>query len=198
MVPASQYVDTLMLAAEYALPGTIVECGVWRGGMIAGIAETVGPQRPYYLCDSFEGLPPARTEDGPAAKAYQSNPADPDYFDNCRSEQGWAERAMKLAKAHDVTILKGWFNDTIPTLRPATPIALLRLDADWYESTRVCLQHLYPLVLPGGLILIDDYYTWDGCTKAVNEYLATLPEPERIRSTPSGVAYILRGSGGRK
>jgi hypothetical protein len=53
---------------------------------------------------------------------------------------------------------------------PAEPIALLRLDDDWYESTKCVLEHLAPRVKPGGIVIVDDYYCWEGCTRAVNEY----------------------------
>lgn len=197
MLPSAVYVDTLMLVADHQTPGSVVECGVWRGGMIAGIAEVLGPQRAYYLLDSFEGLPPAQVEDGPAASEYQANPADPAYHDNCAAEQRWAEQAMARSGATQVTLLKGWFEQTVPTLQPRDPIAVLRVDGDWYHSTKICLDCLYPLVVPGGLILLDDYYTWDGCTRAVHEYLAAHAPTDRIRQTPAGAAYLLKGSGQR-
>ena len=51
---------------------------------------------------------------------------------------------------------------------------MLRLDGDWYESTRVCLENLYPHVAPGGIVIVDDYYNWDGCARAVNEFVSGL------------------------
>jgi O-methyltransferase len=77
---------------------------------------------------------------------------------------------------------------------PPGPIAILRLDADWYESTLQCLQALYPHVARGGLILVDDYYWWDGCALAVHEYFAQRDELERIRQSPAGVAYLVKGT----
>lgn len=98
---------------------------------------------------------------------------------------------MARAGVRTPTLVRGWFRDTLPGFMPAEPIRVLRLDADWYESTRDCLAALYPRVAPGGLILLDDYYTWDGCTRAVHEYVAG---QDRIRQSPHGVAYILKGS----
>lgn len=71
-------------------------------------------------------------------------------------------------------------------------IALLRLDGDWYDSTMTCLMHLFPLVTTGGLVIIDDYGVWEGCTRAVHRYLADNERPEGIRTTSSGVAYIVK------
>ena len=75
MVWPSVYLRNLQLASRYEpVRGCVVECGVWRGGMIAGIAEVLGPGRKYWLFDSFEGLPSVRERDGPAAAAWQANP----------------------------------------------------------------------------------------------------------------------------
>jgi len=65
----------------------------------------------------------------------------------------------------------GWFQDTVPVAAENLgPIAVLRLDGDWYASTQVCLQHLYPLLSRGGILILDDYYYWEGCKKATDEY----------------------------
>ena len=86
---------------------------------------------------------------------------------------------MKLSGATSFSLIRGWFSETIPRFIPPSPIAVLRLDGDWYDSTRVCLENLYPQVAPGGIVIIDDYYNWDGCARAVNEFLADsrLAEP---------------------
>jgi hypothetical protein len=77
-----------------------------------------------------------------------------------------------------LTYHPGWFQATVPAAAPSLgPIALLRLDGDWYESTAVCLRHLYPLVPPGGVVVIDDYGHWEGARRAVDEFVASLDEP---------------------
>jgi O-methyltransferase len=90
-------------------------------------------------------------------------------------------------------LVRGWFKDTLATFVPPAPIAVLRLDGDWYESTWQCLEALYPHVAPGGLIIIDDYYAWDGCARAVHAYLAQHQLAERIRQSRAGVAYVVKG-----
>lgn len=183
MIGQQEYVSTLQLIDQLReLPGCVIECGVWRGGMSAGIATILGPDRQYFLFDSFEGLPKAEPIDGPAAIRWQENTTAPAYYDNCAAGQEFAERAMALAGAKFVTLVKGWFNETLPKFKAPEPIAVLRLDGDWYESTMVCLQNLFDLVAPGGLILIDDYYTWDGCSRAVHDYLSRKSAVERIQS----------------
>jgi len=76
-----------------------------------------------------------------------------------------------------VRYLKGPVEQTLPALGPPGPIALLRLDTDWYESTKHELMHLFPLVRPGGILIIDDYGHWEGARKAVDEYFAATGRP---------------------
>jgi hypothetical protein len=173
MIPESPYVANLHLALRVRdIPGSIVECGTWRGGMIAGIADVLGSRRRYYLFDSFQGLPPAKDIDGDAALAWQSDANGQSYHNNCTASEEEARAAMSMSRATDYQIVKGWFEDTLSTMDASEPIALLRMDADWYESTRCILDAFASRVAPGGVIIVDDYYTWEGCTQAVNEFAA--------------------------
>lgn len=194
------YVDSLLLAKKFRnVEGTVVECGVWRGGMIAGMASVLGEAKEYFLLDSFEGLPPAKDIDGKAALRYQKDVTSPFYYDNCKAEIAYAEKAMTLAGVHTAHFIKGWFNETLPQLAldpKICPISILRLDADWYESTFLCLSYLYPLVAEQGLIIIDDYYAYDGCCRAVHDYLSKNKLPVRIDKTKSGTCYIVKTSEG--
>ena len=132
MVPETLYSGNLHLAASVAtIAGSIVECGTWRGGMIAGIADVLGSRRCYYLCDSFQELPPAKEIDGAAARAWQADTSGPSYDNNCTASVEEARSAMAMSSAKDYTILKGWFEETLPKFPPG-PIALLQMDADWY------------------------------------------------------------------
>jgi len=161
--------------------GCVVECGVWRGGMSAGMAEVLGPGREYFLFDSFEGLPPARDQDGEAAKKWQADTQDKFYYDNCRAPAGFAEQAMRKTGAPNYHLIKGWFEETLPGFVPPCPIAVLRLDGDWYESTLTVLAHLYKYLAPGALVIVDDYYAWDGCSRAVHDFLSRNELKTRIR-----------------
>jgi O-methyltransferase len=189
MISEAVYAGNLHLAAKVKnVEGSIVECGTWRGGMIAGIGDVLGEQRSYYLCDSFEGLPPVKEIDGAEAQAWQADTTSPAYLNNCTASEEDARTAMSMSSAKDYQIVKGWFEDTLPKLTPQ-PIALLRMDADWYESTKCILENLSDRVVSGGLIVIDDYYVWEGCTVAVNEFAAR--KKWRIRqSRLHGVCYI--------
>lgn len=191
MIPEAIYVDNLKLIWDFReVQGCMVECGVWRGGMSAGMAMLL-PDREYFLFDSFEGLPEAKPIDGERAIAWQRNSAAPGYYDNCKAEIDFAAKAMALTgTAHH--IVKGWFNETLPDASIEKEIAILRLDADWYESTMDCLTHLFPKVAHGGIVIFDDYYTWDGCSRAVHDYLGKTSSMSRIHKTALGVAYIIK------
>lgn len=194
MIPKDTYMDNLNLIEQYKnIPGCVVECGVWRGGMSAGIADVLGANRSYYLFDSFEGLPEAKPIDGESAIAWQKNIHSPDYFENCKAEMSWAEEALQLSAAKNYFLMKGWFNETLPTFNVKEEIAILRLDGDWYESTMDCLVNLFPKVASGGLIVLDDYYLWDGCTKAVHDYLSKNSIPARIKQFNNGnIHYLIK------
>jgi hypothetical protein len=160
--------DAVQYAIGNRIEGAIVECGTARGGSAAllGLAMLErGERRPLWVFDTFEGLPP------PTA-------ADPDYkiaaqFEgSCRGDladvQALFERLNILETAKFV---KGRFEDTVPRTDTG-PICVLHVDGDWYESVKVCLDHLYDKVTPGGIVQIDDYGHWEGARKAVDEFMA--------------------------
>jgi O-methyltransferase len=192
MIPREAYIANLFIVdGSSRCQGCVVECGTWRGGMIAGIAELLGPERRYYLFDSFEGLPPAKEIDGPGALAYTANAHAPGNYDNCTAEVEFAQKAMALSGVKNYEIIKGWFDKTLPNFVPPEPIAILRLDADWYESTMACLEGLYKhLADTAIIIIIDDYYTWDGCARAVHQFLAQTQSTARL--TSHGGISVLR------
>jgi O-methyltransferase len=174
--------------------GAIIECGTWKGGMAAGMIETGGINRRYYFFDSFEGLPTAKDIDGQNAKQWQADVTSPACYDNCTSslEDFLYTIGMTGCTQDIIEVHKGFFEDTLPSFN-SPPLAVLRLDGDWYESTIICLEKFWDHVLPGGLILVDDYYDWEGCAKAVHAFLARRQAPERIYQGPIGrVAFILK------
>lgn len=192
MIPRATYLDNLLLAERVAhLAGCVVECGVWRGGMSAGLARVLGPKRTYFLFDSFEGLPPAKEIDGEAAVRWQQDTTSPMFHDNCTARADFAARAMKLAGVDSPHLIKGWFDQTLPSFTPPEPICLLRLDGDWYESTMVCLEALFDYVVPGGLVVLDDYYAWDGCSRALHDFLSRRSATERICSF-NGICHLVK------
>ena len=192
MIPEQEFITNLELCDHFKnLKGDFVECGVWRGGMSAAIAEIIGAEHQVHLFDSFEGLPPAKTIDGKEAIAWQQNKTSPGYFDNCRAEERFALEAMKKSGHKKFRTHPGWFAETLPEFGPK-PISILRLDGDWYDSIMTCLEQLFPRVIGGGIIILDDYYVWDGCAKAVHDYLSRIASPSRIHQWKDQIAYIIK------
>lgn len=194
IVPEESLVDLAYLVRvvlAYGIPGDFVECGVWRGGssfLMADLLRQAGTRdRRVWLFDSFEGLPSPEAIDGPAATAYASNTDSPGYLDNCRvSVEEVQKSAVELGLGSYTEFVKGWFDQTLPANRDRIgPIAILRIDADWYSSVRGCLDNLYDQVVDGGFIILDDYYAFDGCAVAVHEFLGERGLAHRIEGVVS-------------
>jgi O-methyltransferase len=160
------------------LGGCFVECGVARGGcsaLMAMIARENNSGRQVWLFDSFEGLPEQTGEDEyqePAIPKPKDRSADlvaPGYCLGTYDEVAELLFAKLGLSRDNVFMVKGWFQDTLPNYRDEIgTIAVLRIDADWYESTKCCLENLYNNVTAGGYIIIDDYASTDEFLKKKN------------------------------
>ncbi len=187
------YSANLRLARSVTTPGCVIECGVWKGGSSAGMAEILGPDRQYFLFDSYQGHVDPEPIDGPAAFAWQSDKEGPWYFDNARVGTEFADRAMKMSGARRYSLVKGYFDETLPGFTPPEPIAVLRIDCDWHKGTMTCLRALFPHLAPDGIMIADGYPDWDGYAAAIHEYLAELKEPARLKVI-DGLYYIQKGA----
>lgn len=166
---------------EHDVPGAFVECGVWKGGSMMAAALTLlrlGRQdRDLFLYDTFEGMPRPTSLDvahngQSAAIDFERTRTSADSSEWCNASLDDVRSAM-LSTRYDparIHLIKGKVEATIPASAPER-IALLRLDTDWYESTRHELEHLFPRLSPGGVIIIDDYGHWQGARRATDEYL---------------------------
>ena len=159
--------------------GDFVECGVWKGGsmmLAAKMLKKNNSHRLLFLYDTFEGM---------------SAPGQFDFASNVnKSKNNHAELLLKKNKkllclanidevkknlistgytSNHINFIKGDVKETLNQNLP-NKIALLRLDTDWYESTKIELEKLFPKLTPGGILIIDDYKSWEGCKKAVDEY----------------------------
>lgn len=174
--------DAVRYLSEHRIPGAVVECGVWRGGSMMAAARTLSEagdrDRHLYLFDTFAGMTAPGAEDiaidGESAKDLMARTSDKDGADSvwCRAPLEGVRRAMSEtgydpSKIHYVA---GRVEDTLPAAAPEH-IALLRLDTDWYESTRHEMLHLFPRLAIGGVLILDDYGHWLGARRAVDEYL---------------------------
>ncbi len=159
--------------------------------MSCGLLETAPGARTFHFLDSFEGMPPVDEIDGNQAREWERDTKGFRYFDNLRADVDEFEALVrKVARDdQDVHIHKGWFAETLRDFPRDCAIAVLRLDGDWYESTMSCLENLYDQVLPGGIVIIDDYLDWDGCTRAVHDFLSSRKAAEGIRQTKIGGVY---------
>lgn len=164
------------------IPGDFVECGVWRGGSSMVSALTLQARgdtsRRLYLYDTYTGMSEPTEKD----KKWSGQEADEawkemqkgDYNEWCYAPEEEVRRNM-LATGYpegQLLFVKGKVEETIPATIPGQ-IALLRLDTDWYESTMHELNYLYPLLAPGGVLLLDDYGSWQGAREATDEYFKT-------------------------
>ncbi|HKB42103.1 MAG TPA: TylF/MycF/NovP-related O-methyltransferase [Gemmataceae bacterium] len=195
MVPRESLVDLayqVQVVLARNIPGAFVECGVWCGGasfLMADLLRQAGVRdRKVWLFDSFEGMPPPQPIDGPAALAWAQSPEKPWYSERVPfSLDKVRQNASRLGVDSHTEFVKGWFDRTLPASRAAVvPIALLRIDADWYSSVQCCLENLYDQVAEGGFVVLDDYYAYDGCAIAVHEFLARRRLPHRIESGTTG------------
>jgi len=202
----------LIRSTEYVLqndvPGHFAECGVWKGGSALVMALVLKKykvtNRRIFLYDTFEGMTPPTDDD----KTFDGIPAaDKLRIENKETSWTWAFSAFdevkeNLAKTLDktyydlITFVKG---DVVETLGNSEhiplSISLLRLDTDWYESTKKELEVLFPVLSPNGILIIDDYGHWQGARKAVDEFFANaLAKPYLHRIDYTGRALVKHGS----
>ena len=176
---------TLIEAVKYVkrndIKGAFVECGVWRGGSVMAMAKTLlslnSNERDMYLFDTFSGMSSPTQDD----VSYRGENAISIFEEKKTSNHSsdWCCATIEDVSRNVVStgyppqrlhFVQGKVEDTIPAKAP-DGIALLRLDTDWYESTRHELEHLFPRLEPGGILIIDDYGYWKGARKAVDEYI---------------------------
>jgi len=172
LIQATRYVS------QNRLLGDIVECGVWKGGSMAAVARTLvslrDTSRDLYLFDTFAGMSAPTMHDVEYSGKQASQLLHDDARMRCDDAPLEAVRELLYATGYPrekLHFIKGKVEDTIPGTAPAA-ISLLRLDTDWYESTRHELVHLYPRLAGAGVLIIDDYGHWKGSRQACDEYFA--------------------------
>jgi hypothetical protein len=164
-----------------SLAGLIIEAGTARGGSAIVMAAAKAPERPMKVYDVFGMIPPPSEHDGPDVHeryaritAGEAKGVGGDTYYGYRDDlydevtESFARLGVPAAE-HNVELVRGLFEDTIVL---EEPVAFAHLDGDWYESTMTCLERIAPRLVPGGRIVLDDYYAWSGCRTAVDEYFA--------------------------
>jgi O-methyltransferase len=170
---------------QYRIPGAFVECGVFMGGnievMIRALQNLRVDDRDIYLYDTFAGMPQPDPRDdeglgGVMKTSWDAHRTEADGF----SGSNWMRATVETVRerieplgypSERLHFVKGMVEDTIPGVAP-DKIAILRLDTDFYSSTKHELEHLYPRLMPGGILIIDDYGAIPGARLAADEYAA--------------------------
>jgi O-methyltransferase len=169
------------------ISGDIVECGVWRGGSMMMVAKTLlqsrDTKRRLWLYDTYDGMTEPTAVDiqamsGETARdVLESNPKDNENPFWAFAQRDTVESNMQSTgyPVRNMRFVEGPVEETLPEQAPDI-IALLRLDTDWYESTKHELEQLWPRLQSGGILIVDDYGYWKGARKAVDEYFAKIPD----------------------
>jgi O-methyltransferase len=164
------------------IQGDFVECGVWKGGNIMALKHLNNiykTKKKIYAYDTFLGMSEpteidVKIKDGTIAKEKYANKKNEDNFsewDKCTLENVVKNFTKNNLDMENIKLIKGKVEDTLLNNKNLPEkISLLRLDTDFYESTKIELEILYPLLSKGGVLIIDDYGSWKGAKKAVDEY----------------------------
>jgi hypothetical protein len=175
--------DAVRYVVNSRIPGDIVECGVWKGGSMMAAARTLiesgDRTRHLHLFDTFEGMTTPTDDDVAVTGESASELMARSDIAREDAESVWCFASLDVVKQAMASVgydnsrihyVMGRVEDTIPASAPGA-IALLRLDTDWYESTRHEMIHLFPRLSVGGVLILDDYGHWLGARRAVDEYL---------------------------
>ena len=188
---------TTLLAIKHvstsAVEGDFVECGVWRGGCSIIAAKTFDSYgnvpRTLYLFDTFKGMTKPSNNDFAISSGILAEDQHAQNQRNSYNKWSYAslndvqENFNKLGPFRcNVKFIEG---DVLLTLKNESKlpsrISVLRLDTDWYESTKLELEVFYPRLSVGGILIIDDYGYWSGSKKACDEYFASLSHPPYLQ-----------------
>lgn len=198
--------ETLQLTYDLALKqleveGDYVECGVAAGAQIIAILHASGNQKVVHAFDSFEGIPLPSNRDNQMPGIRMLEPDEIKNLPNPGEQElktsgatvvsvgGFVQHVtLSGVNAESLVIHQGWFEETVSKSK-VKKIALLRLDGDLYNSTLVCLQHLFPKVVKGGVVIIDD---WElpGCRAACDDYFKSIHYKPDYQI--KGVAYFVK------
>ncbi len=166
---------------EKGTPGVFLEAGTARGGSAIVMAVAKSPGRPLRVYDVFGMIPPPSAADGPdvqdryraIAAGEAKGPEGSAYYGYetdllAQVTESFAALGVPVGE-NAVELVQGLFEDT---LEVEEPVALAHLDGDWYTSTMVCLERIVPHLVVGGRLVVDDYDSWSGCRRAVDEFFA--------------------------
>lgn len=207
--------EQVLYCEKNKIEGDFVECGVWKGGavglMVLANLKHGSKRRMVHLFDAFEEIcAPNEDLDGERAinevkqilgknaltkgelkplKGIYDRFGGPSDLNDCKD---LIEKKINYPNEF-IAYHKGWFQETVPLKsKNIEKIAILRLDGDWYESTKVCIENLYDKVVPGGFIIFDDYGLYEGCKKAVDEFFDSRDESYYLHYSSWACRYMQR------
>lgn len=200
------FIQAIRYIHTHSIPGDIVECGVWRGGAIMAAAMTLnqlgGSDRKFYLYDTFTGMSQPTDKDVPlpgtgdidVPQRFRDTQTGADSSEWCCASMTDVRKNLSTVPydQESFIFIEGKVEDTLPEIQP-DKISILRLDTDWYESTKVEMEYLMPLLTTKGVLIIDDYYRWQGNKDAVDEYLAKYNIPILLTRVANSAIGVLAG-----
>jgi hypothetical protein len=186
---------------KQGLPGVFVEAGTALGGSAIWLTAVKPPTRPLYLYDTFGLIPPPSTKDGvDVHKRYEDIEQGKAEGLGGQPYYGYQENLLDKVKGsfiqyqlppetHHVHFVQGLYQES---LHITQPVALAHIDCDWYESVLVCLERIVPHLVVGGVLVIDDYFSWSGCRTAVDEFFAN--RQHQFTFTSKARLHIIRSA----
>lgn len=181
--------DAALRVRSEEVKGSFIECGVALGGSAILLGKLRGSDTKLELYDVFSMIPPPGPKDGEDAhKRYNEIKSGTSSGLGGNEYYGYMNNLIEQVKVNlrdfginpdgeDVCLIQGLFEDT---LHPTGAVALAHIDCDWYDPVRTCIDRILPKLSPGGILVFDDYSSYSGCTKAVDELLEARPDMERI------------------
>jgi O-methyltransferase len=168
------------------VPGALVDCGVWNGGSTI-LLSAAAPERDVWAFDSFAGLPEPHELDGRESEGLGG--------ELVGSEQKLREGFERFAHPARLHVRAGWFEETLEDAAGEIgPVAVLHCDGDWYDSVLLTLEVMYPLVSPGGFVVIDDYGTFPGARRATDDYRRGVGDAAPLRRIDQTGRYWRKGT----
>lgn len=171
------------------VPGDFIEAGVALGGSAIVLGSIKDRKQPFYLYDVFAMIPPPGTRDGEDAhRRYEVIASGRSQGLGGEQYYGYVDNLIELVRqnlekhglapdSHNIQLRQGLFDQTL--VLPGR-VAFAHIDCDWYDSVKVCIERIIPKLNPGGIICFDDYSSYSGCRRAVDEFLSATPAFETV------------------
>jgi Macrocin-O-methyltransferase (TylF) len=195
--------ETCRSIVSAGLDGIFIEAGCALGGSAILIASVKSAQRPFQVYDVFGMIPaPTREDTGDVHERYRAIVEGKSTGIGGDKYYGYEENLYEVVEANlkafgidrardNVSLIRGLLQDTMSIDRP---VAFAHVDVDWYEPVKTCLERVFPMLVPGGSLILDDYHDWGGCRKATDEYLRGVTGRFRLDDSSGSLKITKVGS----